>query len=41
VLKSPKEEITMTRQIAFGFASFGLTAVLIFVSGTQGMGFYA
>ena len=29
----------MARQIAFGFASFALTAVLIFVSGTQGSGF--
>jgi len=29
----------MIRQIAFGAASFALTAVLILVSGTQGSGF--
>jgi hypothetical protein len=29
----------MARQIAFGVASFAVTAMLIFVSGTQGMGF--
>jgi len=31
----------MARQIAFGVASFALTAVLIVVSGTQGMGLIA
>ncbi len=31
----------MTRHITVGVASFALTALLIFVSGTQGLGFYA
>lgn len=31
----------MVRQIAFGVASFALTAVLILVSGAQGSGFIA
>lgn len=31
----------MTRQFVFACASFGCTALLIFVSGTQGMGFTA
>jgi hypothetical protein len=31
----------MVRQIAFGFASFALTAVLILASGTQGSGLIA
>ena len=31
----------MVRHLVFGAASFALTAVLIVVSGTQGLGFYA
>ena len=31
----------MIRQLSIGVASFAVTAVLIFVSGTQGMGFIA
>jgi hypothetical protein len=31
----------MVRQIAFGVASFAMTAVLILVSGAQGSGFIA